>query len=172
MIKAELEEKLANADYQLEGRDNEIRELENQQKIDALQIVALQNEKGELTDRVKELEAQIEKMKAELHHRLISPSHDDSDCLDKKEVDYAENHCLFHNDCPIQKENAELKVENAFCEKACEGATMMYEHLVKAKEIIKKYMRFKPVVGGVQYYHEEYEQTEKEAEQFLSEVEK
>lgn len=58
-----LEDKLANADYQLEGRDNEIMELENQQKIDALQIVALQNEKGELTDRVKELEAQIEKMK-------------------------------------------------------------------------------------------------------------
>lgn len=58
-----LEEKLANADYQLEGRDNEIRELENQQKIDAEHILTLQNEKGELTDRVKELEAQIEKMK-------------------------------------------------------------------------------------------------------------
>lgn len=33
--------------------------------------------------RIAELEAQIEKMKAELHHRLVSPSHDDSDCLDK-----------------------------------------------------------------------------------------
>ena len=51
----DLEEKLANADYQLEGREVEL----------------------------KELQAQIEKMKAELHHRLISPSHDDSDCLDK-----------------------------------------------------------------------------------------
>ena len=29
------------------------------------------------------LKEQIEKMKAELHHRLVSPSHDDSDCLDK-----------------------------------------------------------------------------------------
>ena len=29
------------------------------------------------------LEQQIEKMKAELHHRLVSPSHSDSDCLDK-----------------------------------------------------------------------------------------
>ena len=29
------------------------------------------------------LEQQIEKMKAELHRRLVSPSHSDSDCLDK-----------------------------------------------------------------------------------------
>jgi hypothetical protein len=28
-------------------------------------------------------EAQIEKMKKELHYRLVNPSHDDSDCLDK-----------------------------------------------------------------------------------------
>jgi len=34
-------------------------------------------------DRIAELEAQIEKMKVELHHRLVSPSRDDSDCLDK-----------------------------------------------------------------------------------------
>ena len=33
--------------------------------------------------RIAELESQIEKMKAELHHRLVSSSHDDSDCLDK-----------------------------------------------------------------------------------------
>lgn len=31
----------------------------------------------------KELQEQIEEMKTELHHRLVSPSHDDSDCLDK-----------------------------------------------------------------------------------------
>ena len=35
----------------------------NQQKIDAEQIRALQKQNGELTDKVKELEAQIEKMK-------------------------------------------------------------------------------------------------------------
>lgn len=33
--------------------------------------------------RIAELEAQIDEMKKELHHRLVSPSHDDSDCLDK-----------------------------------------------------------------------------------------
>lgn len=33
--------------------------------------------------RIEELEAQIEEMKKELHHRLVSPAHGDSDCLDK-----------------------------------------------------------------------------------------
>ena len=36
---------------------------EKQQKIDAEQIRALQKQNGELTDKVKELEAQIEKMR-------------------------------------------------------------------------------------------------------------
>jgi len=36
---------------------------EKQIQIDAEQIIALQKDKGELTDRVTELEAQIEKMK-------------------------------------------------------------------------------------------------------------
>jgi len=35
----------------------------NQQKADAEQIRALQKQNGELTDKVRELEAQIEKMK-------------------------------------------------------------------------------------------------------------
>ena len=35
----------------------------NQQKIDAEQIRALQKQNGELTDKVKKLEAQIQKMK-------------------------------------------------------------------------------------------------------------
>ena len=33
--------------------------------------------------KIEELEAQIDEMKKELHHRLISPSKSDSDCLDK-----------------------------------------------------------------------------------------
>ena len=36
----------------------------NQQQIDAEHIRALQKQNGELTDKVKELEAQIEKMKS------------------------------------------------------------------------------------------------------------
>ena len=27
----------------------------------------------------------------------------------KEELEYAKSHCLFHSDCPVQKENAELK---------------------------------------------------------------
>ena len=68
----------------------------------------------------------------------------------------------------LEKENAELKVENAFCEKACEGATMMYRHLTKAKEIIKKYL----VIGVGGKITQNYLDVTKEAEQFLSEVEK
>ena len=44
-------------------KEKKLEKLMRQQAVDSLQIVALQNEKGELTDRVKELEAQIEKMK-------------------------------------------------------------------------------------------------------------
>jgi NAD-dependent SIR2 family protein deacetylase len=39
-------------------------ELQKQIEIDAKQIRALQKQKGELTDKVRELEAQIEKMKS------------------------------------------------------------------------------------------------------------
>ena len=39
-----------------------------QEKIDAEQIRALQKQNGELTDKVRELEAQIKKMKFEVEH--------------------------------------------------------------------------------------------------------
>jgi cell division protein FtsB len=45
---------------------------EKQQKIDALHIMELQKQKGELTDKVKELEAQIEKMQEKLKTDLIA----------------------------------------------------------------------------------------------------
>ena len=63
----------------------------------------------------------------------------------------------------LEKENAELKVKNAFCEKACEGTTMMYEHLTKAKEIIKKYLAIG--VGGK--ITQNYLDVTKEAKQFV-----
>lgn len=60
-------------------------------------VTELEAKNEELQEEVKEwekasdkwkalyldLEKQIEKMKTELHHRLVSPSHSDSDCLDK-----------------------------------------------------------------------------------------
>ena len=53
---AELEDKLANADYQLEGRDIKIAELETRCNELFLQTC-------EQAEKIKELEAQIEKMK-------------------------------------------------------------------------------------------------------------
>lgn len=45
------------------------------------------------------------------------------------------------------------------------------KQLITAGEIIKAFMNFKPVVGNVVYYHEEYEKVYKQAESFLEEVE-
>ena len=74
----------------------------------------------------------------------------------------------------FEKENAELKLKLEALEgqtpwKDIKDKSEVIGKLTKAIEIIKKYMRFKPVVGGVQYYHEEYSKTEKEAKQFLKE---
>ena len=45
------------------------------------------------------------------------------------------------------------------------------KELVEAKEIIKEYMRFEPMIGTCAFYSEEYEKTKKKAEQFLKEYE-
>lgn len=46
----------------------------------------------------------------------------------------------------LEKENTELKEQNRNLLESCEGATMMYKDLCKAKEIIKKYLSIG--VGG------------------------
>lgn len=53
-------------------------------------ILELEKEKCELLGIIQEkdkaiaeLKTQVEEMKSELHRRLISPSHGDSDCLNK-----------------------------------------------------------------------------------------
>lgn len=56
---AELEDKLANADYQLEGRDNEIRELEN----------AIEGYKNQIFYKEKAL-AKVKKEKDRIVHRV------------------------------------------------------------------------------------------------------
>ena len=43
------------------------------------------------------------------------------------------------------------------------------KQLAKAKEIIKEYMRFEPMIGTCSFYSEEYEKTKKKAEAFLKE---
>ena len=63
---AELEDKLANADYQLEGRDNEIDELKVQIKVLEQNLEDTEICENGWKNRVRELEAQIEKMKCDL----------------------------------------------------------------------------------------------------------
>jgi predicted nuclease with TOPRIM domain len=67
----------------------------------------------------------------------------------------------------LEKENAELKERNKELLESCKGATMMYNDLCKAKEIIKSLMLFAEIDCR------EYEEAYKKAEQFLNnEVEK
>lgn len=65
----------------------------------------------------------------------------------------------------LEKENAELKDRNQELLESCEGATMMYKDLCKAKEIIKKYLAIG--VGGK--ITQNYLDVTKEAKQFLKE---
>lgn len=71
----------------------------------------------------------------------------------------------------LEKENAELKkfkqdCETSICRADCQ---YNYEQLTKAKEIIREYMRFEPMIGTCSFYSEEYEKTKKQAENFLKE---
>ena len=66
-----------------EPREKQIDELKAQIKVLEQNLEDTEICENGLKNRIADLEAQIEKMKAELHHRLVSPSHDDSDCLDK-----------------------------------------------------------------------------------------
>jgi uncharacterized phage-like protein YoqJ len=75
----------------------------------------------------------------------------------------------------LEKENAELKEQNRNLLESCEGATIMYEHLTKAKELLREIIDT-PVfnqMGGELYENEGYTELVEETEQFLnSEVEK
>lgn len=42
------------------------------------------------------------------------------------------------------------------------------KQLTEAKEIIREYMRFEPMIGTCSFYSEEYEKTKKKAEAFLN----
>lgn len=50
-----------------------------------------------------------------------------------------------------------------------QGMSKNKAELDEAKEIIREYMRFAPMIGTCSFYSEEYEQTKKKAEAFLKE---
>ncbi len=140
---ADLEEKLANADYQLEGRDNEIAELKKDK----------QNLRADLRTARNNLRAK-----------------DTAYQLAMEELNYAKTHCLFHSDCPTQKENAELKEKYDTCLRENTGlkihSAYVEKKFTKAKEIIKK------LLDAYEYVirYEEYADREilKQAEQFIN----
>ena len=68
----------------------------------------------------------------------------------------------------LEKENAELKLRNQELLESCEGATMMYKDLQKAKELLVKWVElFKPKGGNIPPTP-----IQVDTEQFLQEVEK
>lgn len=79
----------------------------------------------------------------------------------------------------IEKENIELKEKYTDLEKKyfnnitdCDWCdNYCNSQLIKAKEIIREYMQFEPMIGTCSFYSEEYEKTKTKAEQFL-EIEK
>lgn len=84
--------------------------------------------------------------------------------LEQAEKDLSDYQFNYPTIKELQKENAELKTDNAFYEKACEGATMMYEHLTKAKELIKKFLDANSNLDMIN--------AQRKAEQFLKEIDK
>lgn len=69
----------------------------------------------------------------------------------------------------LEKENAELK---EMYHESDEENNKLRENipiLAEAKELIKEYMRFEPMIGTCSFYSEEYEKTKTKAEAFLKE---
>lgn len=78
----------------------------------------------------------------------------------KEELNYAESHCLFHSDCPTQKENESLEnVKNIYI-----------GDLLKAKEHIENLLYYVKQCTCERSNYAEIEKDIKEAEQFLQEI--
>ena len=88
--------------------------------------------------------------------------------LEQTEKDLADYQFNYPTIKELEKENAELKERLA--ETNLNGNIVLRE-LTKAKEIIREYMRFEPIIGTCSFYSEEYEKTKTKAEQFLKEIE-
>ena len=105
--------------------------------------------------RIEELEKKIKQLQ------------DDIDCLTLACENYREEMEKNLADATeLEKENAELKERNRGLLESCEGATMMYKDLCKAKEIIKYLLSF----IQKENYKTRWDIKIEEAEQFISEI--
>lgn len=68
----------------------------------------------------------------------------------------------------LEKENAELKATNKRLLESCEGATMMYKHLTKAKKLLKD---ITSSYGSTEVSEAQFYLKIKKAEIFLKETE-
>ena len=161
---------------------SEIAELEKENAEFKEQLYAFDEEREKLRKENAELEkenAELKRDKQNLRADLRTARNnlqakDTAYQLVMEELEYAKSHCLFHSDCPTQKENAELKKDNEGYEKDNTRLVNQFNQtsakLIKAKELLKWF---------VWYFREgspnlvPYKHKVAEAEQFLnSEVEK
>ena len=130
---AELERKLEQtekdlADYQfnyptikkLEKENTDLRDNYDQFKAIAEPVIErLKNENAELKAELKAIDeaaADARKHITESFRNKKSYWELEKDNIElREELNYAETHCLFHSDCPTQKENADLKCECRRC---------------------------------------------------------
>ncbi len=137
-------------------------EITNNRITEAKRIAELEKENTDLKEEINKIafaRGKLEEENAELKRdkqnlrvdlrtaRNNLQAKDTAYQLAMEELEYAESNCLFHSDCPTQKENAELKEQNTNLLESCEGATMMYKDLCKAKELLKQWLKTSKASG-------------------------
>lgn len=92
----------------------------------------------------------------------------------KEELNYSKTHCLFHSNCPTQKEleGFRLKVEaleDKIPWKDIRDKSEVIEKLIKAKELLREYIRIN-LLPPIERKFDDEVKLFKQAEQFLIEV--
>lgn len=101
-------------------------------------------------------------------YELAELKKENAELKEKLEKETAQRVYNFNKSIEWKEKHRELKKEN----ESLENVKNIYiGDLLKAKEIIKEYMRFEPMIGTCSFYSEEYEKTKIKAEQFISKVE-
>ena len=120
-------------------------------------------------------EVQINKIKKRADEYATSFFPYEKQFLEREAVVKCCVHVVTETIAELEKENAELKEDNSEWEKASDKWKSVYEltnnQLANAKEIIREFMKYEinEYDGSLEIHFEE---LKKQAEQFLSEVEK